>query len=73
MWVKKSLNPTNCAFINPLRSLIFGNSLKNTVCGYINDKVSPEKQKNCPIFGKKKDYTEVSMVWGSPSVSASFH
>lgn len=80
MWVNKSLNPTNCAFINPLRNLIFGNSLKTTVCGCINDrlKVSPEKQNNSPNLcfkkeKKKKDYTEVSMAWASPSVSASFH
>lgn len=52
MWVKNGLNPTNCAFMNPLGSLIFGNSLKNTVCGYINDRlnISPEKQKNSPNF-----------------------
>lgn len=52
MWVKNRLNPTNCAFMNPLGSLIFGNSLKNTVCGYINDRlnISPENQKNSPNF-----------------------
>lgn len=55
-WVKKSLNPTNCAFINPLRNFILGNSLKNMVC--INDrlKVSPEKtnKKIGQIFVKNK-------------------
>lgn len=50
----KRLKPTNCTFKLQSKSLIFCNSLKNTVYGHINNilKVSSGEQKNGSIFWK---------------------